>query len=131
MATDILTATTPKEFAELFPSTVRPFAVWYNDDPGCDSRKWAVNGESGAACEEFEDMAMALMTAATLGKDWADEARDQAHVLANVTGETAEKTTGLPPDRRAHRLNTMPLFVKQRVAPGCTLCLHVIDFLAA
>lgn len=78
MAACILTATTPEELAKQFPSTVRPFAVWYNDAPGCDSRKWAVNDESGTPTQEFEDMATALKAAAEMGSEWDAEARKQA-----------------------------------------------------
>jgi|SRR5450759_1964469 len=67
------TATTPENFAEQFPGTCRPFAVWYNPDPNVNNLKWAVNGEDGEAVEEFEDMITALKTAAEMGKEWADE----------------------------------------------------------
>lgn len=84
MAASILTATTPEQLAEQFPHTLRPFAVLYNDDPGCDSRKWAVNNESGETTQEFEDMATALKAAAEMGSEWDAEARKQAQALAEV-----------------------------------------------
>jgi len=86
MAASILTATTPEELAKQFPQTARPFAVWYNDDPGCDSRKWAVNDESGMPTQEFEDMGMALKAAAALISEcgWEEEAKKQAQALAEV-----------------------------------------------
>lgn len=85
MATNNSTATTPEEFAEQFPCTARPFAVWYNPDPNANHLKWAVNNESGEASEEFEDMATALKAAAEMGREWADEARIQAQALAKVS----------------------------------------------
>ncbi len=84
MAASILTATTPEQLAEQFPHTLRPFAVLYNDDPGCDSRKWAVNNENGETTQEFEDMATALKVAAEMGSEWDAEARKQAQALAEV-----------------------------------------------
>lgn len=80
------TATTSEELAEQFPCTARPFAVWYNSSEGADHRKWAVNGEDGAACEDFEDMGTALKAAAEMSSEWDAEARIQAQALAEVTG---------------------------------------------
>ena len=86
MATANNTATTPEELAEQFPCTARPFAVWYNSSEGADHRKWAVNGEDGHACAEFENMATALKAAAEMSGEWDAEARKQAQALAKVTG---------------------------------------------
>ncbi|OGS97715.1 MAG: hypothetical protein A3K04_09645 [Gallionellales bacterium RBG_16_56_9] len=86
MATNNSTATTPEELAEQFPITTRPFAVWYNSDPGADHRKWAVNDESGDAIKEFADMATALKTAAEMGREWEADAKIQAQALAKVIG---------------------------------------------
>jgi len=75
------TATTPEELAEQFPCTCRPFAVWRNPD---ENHIWAVNGEDGHACAEFEDMATALKAAAEMSSEWDAEARKQAEALAKV-----------------------------------------------
>src|SRR5450759_4240520 len=89
MTTNNSTATTPEELAAQFPITTRPFAIWYGQDPevtGRPLRHWVVNDEQGEGNESFEDMATALRTAAARGKEWADEARIQAHALAKVMG---------------------------------------------
>ena len=83
MATDNHTATTPEEFAKLFPETRRPFAVWFNSDPEC--LNWAVNDAQGDD-KAFEDMETAFKMAEEMGKEWGDEARSQALVIANLRG---------------------------------------------
>lgn len=77
------TATTPEELAAQFPSTNRPFAVWYNPAPEVDYH-WVVNGESCEAIEQFSDVGQALRRAAEIGSEWDAEARKQAEALAEV-----------------------------------------------
>lgn len=81
---------TPAELAEQFPCTIRPFAVWYNDGAGCNSRKWNVNDESGNVVKDFADMDKALKVAAKMEREsgWDAEARKQAQALANVIEST-------------------------------------------
>lgn len=92
MATNDSTATTPEELAEQFPGTNRPFAVWCNSDPRVDHRKWAVNGEDGEACADFEDVAQALKAAAEMGAEWDAAAKKQAQALAQVVGHNKART---------------------------------------
>jgi len=77
---------TPKELADQFHGTIRPFAVWYNEGAGCDSRKWNVNDENGNVVKDFVDMATALKVAAKMEREsgWDAEARKQARALAKV-----------------------------------------------
>lgn len=99
------TATTQKELAEQFPITGRPFAVWYGQDPAVTGRHWVVNDEQGEGNEAFEDMAEALKTAAERGKEWAEEARIQAHALAKVNGhDNTENLTASDLDQINNRL---------------------------
>lgn len=76
---------TPEELAlaEQFPSTNRPFGIWFNPTPEVE-KHWVVNQESGEVIEEFSDFALALKAAAKNGKEWAAEARKQAQALARV-----------------------------------------------
>lgn len=87
MANANSTATTHEELAEQFPTTNRPFAVWYHQESD-DNLRWCVNDDSGHATKEFAELATALKAAAEMGKDWAEEARIQAQALARVTGDT-------------------------------------------
>lgn len=93
MATDNSTATTHKDLAEQLPLTFRPFAVWFNDDPDCDNRKWTVNDEQGNPFKEFSCLATALTTANKASTEWYNEAgaewerevKMQAQMLATIT----------------------------------------------
>lgn len=84
MAFDILTAT-PEELEKQFPSTARPFAVFYYSDAE-NGKYWNVNNENGVPTAEFEDFAEALKVAADMGREWEAEGRKQAQALAKITG---------------------------------------------
>ena len=74
MATADFTAT-PKELSDQFPCTARPFAVWYLPDAE-DKLHWCVNGEEGKSYKQFQDIAVALKTAAEIGAEWDAEASE-------------------------------------------------------
>jgi hypothetical protein len=78
------TATTPEEFARLFPITGRPFAVWYTTDPDVEGCRWVVNGEDGCAIQEFEDRETAFKMAEDERKPWRDQAEIQALSIAKL-----------------------------------------------
>ena len=83
MAKTNFTAATPEEFAEQFPITGRPFAVWYYPEAE-NNRNWQVNAEDGCAPKEFKDMATALKAAAKMGMEWGIEAK-KTLALAEVS----------------------------------------------
>lgn len=125
MATYNHTATTPEEFAGLFPNTVRPFAVWYNDDPKCDNRKWAVNDESGEATQEFEDMQTAFKLASEIGKEWEDEARIQRETISQLKSKiTSNSSKHKQRDKLIENL-------RRAGAMACMEALRIIDRIAA
>ena len=117
MATKDHTATTPEEFARLFPITGRPFAVWYNTDPEAGNRKWNVNGKDGQAEKEFEEMESAFCLAEVASEKWEDEIRIQELTIARLRGGNTTATMDNDP-RPANAKNLRDACDELREAAG-------------